>query len=165
MTKRPTAQPLEPMDASGTANARSVWIGVMSRARRSDVEALVPDDIASLDFEWLRRPQVGLVMVRGRAGGTGMVFNLGEMTVTRCSVRLADGTVGHGYVQGRDHRHAEIAAKLDALLQNDHRREALLAGVIAPLSAAENERRLDRSRKAAATKVEFFTMVRGENLA
>ena len=32
-------------------------------------------------------------MVRGRVGGTGAPFNLGEMSVTRCSVRLADGSL------------------------------------------------------------------------
>ena len=69
-------------------------------------------------YTFVRKPEVGLVMVRGRAGGTGMQFNVGELPVARCSVRLDDGTVGHAYVGGRSLRHAEIAAVLDALLQS-----------------------------------------------
>jgi len=103
-----------------------------------------------------------MVMVRARAGGTGQRFNMGEMTVTRCTVRLDDGTVGHAYVAGRDLRHAELAAVLDALLQNDARREAIEDAVIGPLAAAQQAERASAARKAAATKVDFFTMVRGE---
>ncbi len=33
-------------------------------------------------------PRPGMTLVRGRMGGTGSPFNLGEMTVTRCVVRL-----------------------------------------------------------------------------
>jgi alpha-D-ribose 1-methylphosphonate 5-triphosphate synthase subunit PhnG len=109
-----------------------------------------------------------MVMVRARTGGTGGQFNLGQMTVTRCALRLAGGAagsggVGLGYVQGRSKRHAELAAVFDALLQDDARRAALERAVVAPLEAAQAGRRCDRSRKANATKVNFFTLVRGEN--
>ena len=100
-------------------------------------------------------------MVRGRAGGTGAPFNLGEMTVTRCSVKLVCGTVGHGFVQGRRKTCAEASALVDALMQTD-RSENAAGAVLAPLEAEETARREKRARKAAATKVEFFTMVRGE---
>lgn len=135
-------------------------MGVLSRCERDHL-ALLAKDETDVPFVWLRKPQAGLVMVRGRAGGTGAAFNLGEMTVTRCALQLEDGTVGQGYVQGRDKRHAERVALVDALLQQDCNRERLLASVIAPLEARQIERRLDQSRKATATKVEFFTMVRG----
>ncbi|MEO1276067.1 MAG: phosphonate C-P lyase system protein PhnG, partial [Pseudomonadota bacterium] len=107
-------------------------------------------------------PEIGAVMVRGRAGATGDAFNMGEVTVTRCSVRLDGGTVGHGYVQGRNKRHAEIAALADALLQTDQA-DTVQAGLIAPLAEAKAAERTVRAEKAAATKVEFFTMVRGAN--
>ncbi len=110
----------------------------------------------------LRGPETGLVMVRGRAGGDGAPFNLGEMTVTRCVVRLTDGTMGHGYVAGRDRRRAELAAVFDALLQDPATHPAVMRSLVVPveaeLAAAEREAR----EKAAATKVRFFTMVRGE---
>jgi len=144
---------------------RSAWLGVMSRAHKGELEALANGIVSEVKFERLRAPHVGLVMVRGRAGGTGTVFNLGEMTIARASIRLADGTVGHGYVQGRDKRKAEMVAVVDALLQQSDRREEILSTVIAPLRLNEEERRLAVRRKAAATKVEFFTVARGEEFA
>ena len=110
----------------------------------------------------LRGPEVGAVMVRGRVGGTGQPFNLGEMTVTRCSVRLEGGAIGHAHVQGRDKAHALRAALVDALMQTGQA-EVTRAQVLALLGAAEATARALRAAKAAATKVEFFTLVRGEN--
>jgi alpha-D-ribose 1-methylphosphonate 5-triphosphate synthase subunit PhnG len=101
-------------------------------------------------------------MVQGRAGGTGAAFNLGEMTVTRCTLRLADGRVGHAVVQGRDRAHAARAALVDALMQGAEAAD-LRAAVLAPLAAEEGARRADLAQKAAATRVEFFTLVRGED--
>jgi len=144
-------------------NERRGWMSTLARSSRAEIEKVWTEASATIAFNWLRKPHTGLVMIRGRAGGTGSPFNLGEMTVSRCALQLACGTVGHGYVQGRDHRHAELAAKLDALLQKDERREVLLAAVIEPLRQLQAQGRLEGSRKAAATKVEFFTMVRGEN--
>jgi alpha-D-ribose 1-methylphosphonate 5-triphosphate synthase subunit PhnG len=97
-------------------------------------------------------------MLRGRAGGDGAPFNLSEMTVTRCAVSLEDGTVGHAYVAGRDRRQAELAAILDAALQQDVLRPALLAAVVDPLAAEQVEMQRGEARKAAATRVQFFTM-------
>jgi len=111
----------------------------------------------------LRGPEVGLTMVRARAGGTGMRFNVGEMTVTRCSVALADGAVGHAYVGGRRRRHAELAALLDALLQHPARRASIEEQVIAPLARAQAARRRAVTARSAPTRVQFFTMVRGED--
>lgn len=114
------------------------------------------------EFGWLRAPEIGATMVRGRLGGTGAPFNLGEVTMTRCALQLADGAVGHGYVQGRDKAKAEIAAVVDALMQTDQM-HAVRSAILMPLSeemAAEKE---TRASKAAATKVDFFTMVRGED--
>ena len=101
-------------------------------------------------------------MVQGRVGGTGAPFNLGEMTVTRCSVRVEGAYVGHAYVQGRDKDHATRAAVVDALMQSDQA-GAMRATVLDPLTAEAAARRTLRAEKAAATKVDFFTMVRGED--
>lgn len=138
---------------------REQALGLLSRAQPERLAALFPDLPA---HTLLRGPEVGAVMVRGRQGGTGAPFNLGEMTVARCSVRLDCGTVGHAWVQGRDGAHARRAALVDALLQTDAR-ATILGAIITPLQTEETERRTQRARKAAATKVEFFTMVRGED--
>lgn len=109
----------------------------------------------------LRGPEVGLVMVRGRAGGGGAPFNLGEATVSRASVRIVTGEVGHGYNLGRDLAKAEIIAVIDALWQRDAARvEAEIIEPLRALAATADQKRRDES---AATKVDFFTMVRGDN--
>jgi alpha-D-ribose 1-methylphosphonate 5-triphosphate synthase subunit PhnG len=109
----------------------------------------------------LRGPEVGLVMVRGRAGGGGAPFNLGEATVSRASVRIATGEVGHGYNLGRDLAKAEVIAIIDALWQRDAARvEAEIVEPLRALAATADQKRRD---EAAATKVDFFTMVRGDN--
>ena len=141
---------------------RKAWMSLMARAPEGRVSALLDRAAPRPAFTWLRAPEVGSAMVRGRAGGTGAPFNLGEMTVTRCALRLATGEVGHGYVQGRDKAHAERAALVDALMQTD-RAEAVQAQVLDPLAEAALTAKATRAAKAAATKVDFFTMVRGED--
>lgn len=145
------------------ANPRADWMGVLGRAPAKALAKRMASMGAAPPFAWLRQPEIGAIMVQGRAGGTGAAFNMGEMTVTRCALRLtgAESAVGHGYVQGRDTQKAEHAALADALLQSD-RHDAVMAAVIAPLKAEEAARRLATRRKAGATKVDFFTMVRAE---
>lgn len=143
--------------------ARQRWMSVLAKARLTELESAWEGYADKPAYDWLRQPEVGMVMVRARTGGSGSQFNLGQMTVTRCALRLASGEAGLGYVQGRSKRHAELAAVFDALLQDDARRPALEGQVIQPLEVAFAARRDDRSRKANSTKVNFFTLVRGEN--
>lgn len=121
------------------------------------------ENIALLHFDMIRPPETGLVMLRGRMGGTGGPFNLGEATVTRCAVRTAKGHEGHAYIMGRNRDHARTAAVCDALLQDENHRVQVEELVLQPLIKLLEERRSLASRKAAATKVDFFTLVRGEN--
>lgn len=141
---------------------RQHWMAVLAKtsARRLEKEWLRIE--VKPEYDFLRRPETGAVMVQGRVGGTGEGFNMGEMTVTRCTVQSSEGPTGSAYVMGRNHRHAELAAVFDALLQVERRRVALMAEVIGPLSDELKTEADTRARKAAATKVDFFTMVRGE---
>lgn len=109
----------------------------------------------------VRGPEVGLVMVRGRAGGGGAPFNLGEATVSRASVRIVTGQVGHGYCLGRDLAKAEVIAVIDALWQRDA--AAVETQIIEPLRALAADADQQRREESAATRVDFFTMVRGDN--
>lgn len=146
----------------GTPNpeqqARQRWMGVLARAGAEAIAARLAATLPLPGHDLLRAPETGLVMVRGRAGGDGAPFNLGEMTVTRCAVRTQDGRMGLGYVAGRDARHAELAAAVDAALQDPARHDTLMAAVIEPLAAAQAEDAARDARRAAATRVEFFTM-------
>jgi alpha-D-ribose 1-methylphosphonate 5-triphosphate synthase subunit PhnG len=133
-------------------------MSILARAKADSIATLLADCGELPGHSILRGPEGGLVMVRGRAGGGGSAFNLGETTVTRCSVQTGTGQVGHAYVTGRDGRQAELAALVDALMQDDARRAVVEARVITPLQAMQANRRADRGRKAAATRVEFFAM-------
>ena len=141
---------------------RRDWMGLVARAPAGVLDRLWQDLGVAPAFRWLRTPEVGGVMVQGRMGGTGAPFNLGEMTVTRCALALDDGAVGHAYVQGRDKRQAEQAALVDALMQGAAAAR-VRAAVLEPLAAEMQARAATRAAKAAATKVEFFTLVRGDD--
>jgi alpha-D-ribose 1-methylphosphonate 5-triphosphate synthase subunit PhnG len=144
---------------SGALEAeRRAWMAVLARAAGEAIAARLADLPDLPSWHVLRGPESGLVMVRGRAGGGGLAFNLGEMTVTRCSVRLTSGQVGHAYVAGRDLRQAELAAAVDALLQVAALKPALARSVVAPLAAEQAVRRADEAGKAAATRVQFFAL-------
>ena len=110
----------------------------------------------------LREPENGLVMVRGRIGGDGAPFNLGEATVSRAAIRLATGEVGFGYALGRDVGKARMIALCDAMVQSQEFAGAVESKVLAPLRAAMLADRDRQSAEAAATRVDFYTMVRGE---
>lgn len=138
-------------------------MGVLAGADAGELETVWTALALAVSYVWLRAPEVGMTMVRGRAGGDGAPFNLGEMTLTRCTLRLAGGQVGFGYVAGRNKRHAALAALCDGLLQDSAHHDRVMRTIVQPLSAAAAKRRDDTARRAAATKVDFFTMVRGDN--
>jgi alpha-D-ribose 1-methylphosphonate 5-triphosphate synthase subunit PhnG len=135
--------------------ARRRWMAVLARADADELDECLG---ALPPYRVLRGPEAGLVMVRGRTGGGGSPFNLGEMTATRCTVRTDAGFVGHAYVAGRNERRAELAALADALLQDPLRQASLLDEVIEPLAATQQARRDAVAAKAAATRVQFFAM-------
>ncbi len=148
---------MSPTDTPSPHAVRQKWMAVLARASAQELA----DGLAALpalpEAEVLRAPETGLVMVRGRAGGDGDAFNLGEMTVTRCAMRLG-ANIGHAYVAGRDHTKARLAALLDAALQDAALHDAFMQAVVEPLAAAQQAARAAEARKAAATRVDFFTM-------
>lgn len=136
---------------------RKRWMAVLARASRAEIEALAGPELPA--HEVMKAPETGTVMVEGRAGGAGRRFNLGEATMTRCIVRLADGAMGFSYALGRDSRKARLAAILDARLQRES--DGALRQGVSRLAEAQAAARDLASCKAAATKVDFFTLVRG----
>lgn len=121
------------------------------------------DDIAVPDHEQLRTPENGLVMMRGRIGGDGAPFNLGETTVSRAAIRLGSGQVGFGYTLGRDGAKAQLIALCDALIQTSQFADTVETQVLTPLRARVAAERKRKAEETAATKVDFYTLVRGEN--
>ncbi len=142
--------------------ARQAWMKVLASSTPKQVGTVWSNAAAlnEIPCEIIRKPERGLVMVRGRAGSAGEQFNLGEMTVTRCAVRLAEGHTGVSYIAGRDLEHALIAAKADALLQSETHHDLAYESLIAPLKHNIETSESERAAKVAATRVNFFTMVR-----
>lgn len=143
-------------------NERANWLGLMAKSPAKILDECWQKADLSPEFEVIRSPEIGSVMVRGRMGGTGDAFNLGEMTVTRASVKLSCGTVGHGYIMGRSKKTATRVALCDALLQTGDKQK-IKDNIIQPLLSLKKENDQRISAKAAATKVDFFTLVRGED--
>tara|TARA_R110002126_G_scaffold196969_5_gene344882 strand:+ start:2233 stop:2688 length:456 start_codon:yes stop_codon:yes gene_type:complete len=145
---------------------RKEWMSLLAKSSAEKLAERFDKVIEALtetpDFSWLRKPEIGGVMVQGRAGSTGAPFNMGEVTVTRCSLQLSSGEVGHAYVQGRNKKKAEQSALVDAYMQTD-RFGFFMAGILEPISNDLDKERTAREAKAGKTKVDFFTLVRGED--
>jgi alpha-D-ribose 1-methylphosphonate 5-triphosphate synthase subunit PhnG len=141
---------------------RQHWMKILALAPPRALEEAWAKIAPRPGYRVLRGPEVGLVMLRGRAGGIGAEFNLGEMTLTRCAVQLGDGPMGFAYIAGRVPRKAELAAVFDALLHEGKQREVLMKELIRPLAADREKALVEERDRLAATRVEFFTMVRGE---
>lgn len=152
------------MTAIDLQTARRRAIGAYALADAGRLQALyAPIEREASRPEPVRGPEIGLVMLRGRSGGGGAAFNLGEASVTRATVRVSTGSVGHAMILGRDAAKARAAAHLDALWQDEAWRGRIERDVVEPLLAADDEAREQSAEETAATRVDFFTLVRGED--
>ena len=152
-------------EADGKQAQRRAAMAVLAHCDAAEIAAHLDAVALPTDQnlqEDLREPESGLVMVRGRIGGDGAPFNLGEATVSRAAVRLATGEVGFGYTLGRDRHKARMIALCDALIQTVDHADAVEAKVLAPLRAQLIAERNRRAAETAATRVDFYTLVRGE---
>ncbi len=116
----------------------------------------------NVQYHCLKKPETGMVMVKAQAGGDGQPFNMGEMTVTRTVVQLENEQLGFGYCSGRDHKKSELVAVIDALLQTEDYGQLLQEKVIDPLFEEMESKNRQYKEKTDNTKVNFFTMVRGD---
>lgn len=151
----------KPLQAHGAPGRRD-WLAVLARAGTPELEACLLRAGPIPAAEAVRPAEVGMVMLRGRIGGTGEAFNLGEASLTRCALRVAGGALGVGYALGRDRRKAELVALFDALMQDEAGRPRWMSEVVEPLRQRQAREREVASRAAASSRVDFFTMVRGE---
>ena len=200
-------------DSARSRFSRSQWIAILAKASLSQLETCVNTLGTLPTYAFLRSPEIGLTMVRGRAEGTGQPFNLGEMTITRCVVQLVpatatstgtstdvstgastgtaaeaaaspgstpaaaataapetestqltepDALTGFGYVAGRSPRQAELAAVCDALLQQADWCDRVVQQVIEPLQATAQAAQQATAAEVEATRVNFFTLLRGD---
>lgn len=138
-------------------------MAVLARATAAELESGWAALAMRPTYRLLRPAETGLTMIRARAGGDGACFNLGEASITRCTLRTDAGRIGVAYVLGRNRRHAELAAVFDALLQDPDTSKSVHETVVARVATRLTAERDARSRKSASTRVDFYTLVRGEN--
>lgn len=155
------AKPIE--DAAADINGRKRAADLLAKASSSELSAAFSTLDPEPQAQAVRGPETGLVMVRGRIGGGGDPFNLGEATVTRATVRLSSGTVGHAHALGTDRQKVRLAAIFDALWQEDETRDRVESLLLTPIAARLEAEDRQKAEEAAATRVDFFTMVRGED--
>lgn len=139
---------------------RQQWLSVLTQQKEQISH--YEQSLKAKKYDIVRAPEIGMAMVKGKTAGEGQVFNLGEVTVTRCVVRIEDGTMGFGYVIGRSQSQALLIALADAYLQSDEQ-TIWQQNLLAPLTQSLNERLKAEEARVQATKVDFFTMVRGED--
>lgn len=140
---------------------RQAWLAVLALAPRDALARHAAAHVAEHRFEWLREPETGLAMVRGRIANRGDRFNVGEATLTRCIARITLGghtTAGVGHVLGRDDERARWIAQVDALLQQPSLHDTLQRDVIEPLRAAREQVLAAERARHAASRVSFYTL-------
>lgn len=152
------------VDALEGVSLRQSLMKACASATEGELAEIVARFDAGADAVDVRKPETGMVMIRGRMGGDGAAFNAGEATVTRAVVRLAcGGALGFSYLLGRSTKRARLAAIIDALGQSDAHVGNLKAEFLLPVMRRRTGERAERRAETAATRVNFFTMVRGED--
>ncbi|MBJ3782884.1 phosphonate C-P lyase system protein PhnG [Enterobacter asburiae] len=144
-------------------STRQRWMRVLAHSQPAALSARMSALSLAPDYDTLRAPEIGLVQIQARMGGTGERFFAGDATLTRAAIRLNSGTLGYSYVLGRDKAHAERCAVIDALLQEPPYFQTLMETLIAPLEADRASRIAARQAEVNTSRVDFFTLVRGDN--
>ena len=142
---------------------RQRWMRVLAQSQPTALAARMHALSLAPEYDILRAPEIGLVQIQARMGGTGERFFAGDATLTRAAIRLNSGTLGYSYVLGRDKAHAERCAVIDALLQEQPHFQTLMETLIAPLEADLAARTAARQAQVNTSRVDFFTLVRGDN--
>ncbi len=150
-------------DGAGDMTRRQRLLSVLAKAPGKDLLSCWKQTGLDPAVELLRGPESGLVALQGRAGGTGQPFHVGEGSATRVTVRIGSGQVGHAMISGRDTRKAQLVAVIDALAQDPAQADLIERAIVAPLEALAAEADAKLRAETAATRVNFFTMVRGED--
>ncbi|ENA0611834.1 phosphonate C-P lyase system protein PhnG [Enterobacter bugandensis] len=142
---------------------RQRWMRALAHSQPAALSGRMKALSLAPDYDVIRAPEIGLVQIQARMGGTGERFFAGDAPLTRAAIRLSSGTLGYSYVLGRDKAHAERCAVVDALLQEQPHFQTLMETLIAPLEADRAARAAARQAEVNTSRVDFFTLVRGDN--
>ena len=149
--------------AAKPVSARKSAMALLARASFEELCNGLELAGCSLECEDMRPAEVGLIMARGRISGNGRPFNLGEVSVSRAAVRLACGTTGFSYLLDRDPSRARLAAIADDWWQTDNKRSSIETYLLQPVRTRIAAEKHKQRAQVAATQVDFFTMVRGDD--
>ncbi|OEF28979.1 phosphonate C-P lyase system protein PhnG [Vibrio rumoiensis] len=146
-----------------TKTLRQQWMSTLATADFDQLTTLWQAQHYTPDYQLIRAPEIGLAQVQARMGGTGNRFNVADITVTRCVVKLASGDLGYSYLSGRNKPHAQLAAVIDGLMQSETYQQELMLSIIKPLQMSREKKHTQRQQQVASSKVDFFTLVRGDD--
>ena len=151
------------MDHTNSIERRRERLAVLARTEALEINRLWEKLGIDVNFRRLKGPVSGLIALHGRIGGGGDPFQFGEATLSRAVIELETGEIGYGQALGRDLAKVERCAVIDALAQNPEHAHQIETELIAPLRDQLIEADDSAREKVAATKVDFFTLVRGED--
>ena len=123
---------------------RQRWMSVLAHSEPQELAARMQTLQLAPQYELIRAPETGLVQLQARMGGIGDRFFAGDATLT-------------------DRPHAERCAAIDALMQSPHHFHTLMETLITPLEEQRSVRIEARRAEVNASRVDFFTLVRGDN--
>lgn len=147
---------------SDYSNARRQLLSVLAKSTLDAIQTRWHPLSIKPEYRFLKKPEIGMVMVRAQADEAGQKFNMGEMTMTRCVIQLANNELGFGHCSGRDKTKAELIAVIDACFQLEEYQAIISENLLQALEALLVDQYQQQSAQVAASKVNFFTMVRGE---
>lgn len=116
------------------------------------------------EYELIRTPETGLVqpVPAWAVSATASLPATPPLPAQRYA-RLTVPSV-YSWILGRDRPHAERCAAIDALLQSPRHFHTLMETLITPLEALRSARIEARRAEVNASRVDFFTTVRGDNV-
>ena len=147
---------------SDTVAERQRRMSILARASYQDVLTLWNKNPIELEYSIIREPEIGMVQIRGKMGNVGDKFNVGDATMTRASVLLETGEIGHCYMLGRNVKQALLASRIDAVMQIEKYKDMLNIQIINPLENIYKTTKQKQKKEAQTSKVDFFTLERGE---
>jgi alpha-D-ribose 1-methylphosphonate 5-triphosphate synthase subunit PhnG len=142
---------------------RRQWMAVLAHSLPQELESRWAELELAPVYQVIRQPETGLVQIQARMGATGQRFFAGDATLTRAVVQLSCGLYGYSFLLGRNKAHAERCAIIDALMQDKTHFQTLQETLIAPLAANREQRLAKRRAEVNGSRVDFFTLVRGDN--
>lgn len=90
---------------------------ILARADSATLSPIAEEVLRTAKVDVLKKPETSLVMLRALDSITGDPFNMGEVLVTECEVRLGNH-VGYSLIMGEEPERALAAAIIDAALES-----------------------------------------------